>query len=32
MSKEQQVTQLTDYMAKFIAHIAKNCRMMSLKN
>ena len=23
MSKEQQVTQLTDYMAKFIAHIAK---------
>ena len=23
MSKEQQITQLTDYMAKFIAHIAK---------
>ncbi len=23
MSKEEQVTQLTDYMAKFIAHIAK---------
>ena len=23
MSKEQQVTQLTDYMAKFIAHVAK---------
>ena len=33
MSKEQQVTQLTDNMAKFIAHIAKrNCQMMSLKN
>ena len=23
MSKEEQVTQLTEYMAKFIAHIAK---------
>ena len=23
MSREEQVTQLTDYMAKFIAHVAK---------
>lgn len=32
MSNEKQVEQLTTYMANFIAHIAKNYRMMSLQN
>lgn len=32
MSREEQVTQLTDYMAKFIAHVAKNFQMMSSQN
>lgn len=30
MSNEKQVEQLTTYMANFIAHIAKNYRMMSI--
>lgn len=29
MSNEKQVEQLTNYMANFIAHIAKNYQMMS---